>query len=78
MGHTRRTMLNSGAEDDSNYGVWAQEVSKAKNINMWPGDYSCGILVKNVYTFFHCAEKRISETKLKPYVLTPLVEQMSI
>ena len=39
------------AEGDLNCGSLALEVSGEKNINMWPRDCSCDILVKNVATF---------------------------
>ena len=49
MGHTRRSTGESGAEGDLNHGSLAQE----KNFSMWPKDYSCDILVKNVAAFFY-------------------------
>ena len=39
------------SEGDLNCGRLALEVSEEKNINMWPRDCSCDILVKNVAAF---------------------------
>jgi hypothetical protein len=46
----------------------AREVSEEKNFNMWPKDYSCGILAKNVAAFY-LFPKKLSEAKLKSFEL---------
>jgi hypothetical protein len=45
MGHTSRSVEDSGSEGNLKYGSLAQEVSKENNINMWSGDCSYDILV---------------------------------
>ena len=51
VGHTGRSMEDSGAESDLKCGTPAQEFSEEKNINTCPKDCSCNILVKNVIAF---------------------------
>ena len=51
-------LMNSGCLD--------QEVPVEKNINMWPTDSYCNILVENVITFCHCL-KSLPETKVKRF-----------
>jgi hypothetical protein len=41
-------MEDIGVESDLNFGGLAQVLSKEKNVNMWPREYSCDILVKNM------------------------------
>ena len=64
MGHTSRSMKDSGAESDLNCRGPVQETSEEKNIIIWPKDLSDDILVKNVATFCSCP-KSLPETKLK-------------
>lgn len=64
MDNTSRSMEGSGTEFDlMNSGGLAQEVTKEKN-NMWPGDFSCDNVVKNVTTFCPCL-KSLLESKVK-------------
>jgi hypothetical protein len=35
MGHTSKSMEESGAEGDLNWGTWVQEISE-KKVSMWP------------------------------------------
>ena len=51
MGHTSRSMKDSGAESDLNCRGPVQETSEEKNIIIWPKDLSDDILVKNVVHF---------------------------
>ena len=54
----------------------AQEVSEEKNINMWPRDHSCDILMKRVAAFCPCT-KSVPESKGKDFGLIPLAEEIS-
>ena len=56
------------AEYDLNYADLAQEVSVEKNFRMWPRDYFCDILVKNVAAFCPCLES-LPESKVKRFIL---------
>ena len=49
-------MEDSGAEDDLNCGSLDQEISKEKNVSMWPRDLSCDILMKNEAAFCPCSK----------------------
>lgn len=60
MGHTSRSIENSGTKNDLNCGDMAQEVSKEKEIIMLPRDCSRDILTKNVPAFCLCP-KSLSE-----------------
>ena len=53
------------AGSDFNCVDQAQEISKEKNFRMWPKDWFCGILVKNVATFCPCL-KSLPEAIGKP------------
>lgn len=59
MGHTSRSIENSGTKNDLNCGDMAQEVSKEKKI-MLPRVCSRDILTKNVPAFCPCP-KSLSE-----------------
>ena len=50
----------------------AQEISKEKNFKMWHKDCFCGILVKNVATFYPCL-KSLPEAKVKRLGLIALI-----
>ena len=50
----------------------AQEISKEKNFSMWHKDCFCGILVKNVATFYPCL-KSLPEAKVKRLGLIALI-----
>ena len=43
---------------------------------MWPGDHICGILVKNMATFYPCS-KSLPKAKLKHFGLIVLSEEIS-
>ena len=62
-------------ESDLNCADLAQEVS-VENFNMWPRDYFCGILVKNVATFCPCL-KSLPEAKVKRIRLIALTKEVS-
>jgi hypothetical protein len=64
------------AGSDFNCVDQAQEISKEKNFRMWPKDWFCGILVKNVATFCHCL-KSLPEAKVKRLGLTALTKEVS-
>ena len=51
MGYPSRNIKNIVTESDLNWSDLAPEVS-VENFNLWPRDLFCGILVKNVATFF--------------------------
>ena len=44
---------------------------------MWPRDYSCDILVKNVAALSPCLKKNLPEAKLKSFGLIQLAEEIS-
>jgi hypothetical protein len=50
MGCPTKNMEEIGVEDNFNCRSLVLEVSE-ENFNMWPRDYSCDILVKNVAAF---------------------------
>ena len=50
----------------------AQEISKEKNFSMWHKDCFCGILVKNVATFYPCLTS-LPEAKVKRIGLIALI-----
>ena len=64
MGNTSRSVENSGAEADLNYGGLAQEVSEEKFSMWWLRDHSYNILVNNVPAVCPCL-KNLPEAKLK-------------
>ena len=53
MGHTSRSIENSGAEGDLNCGASIKRFSE-KNFSMLLRDRSCDILAKNVAAFCPC------------------------
>jgi hypothetical protein len=63
------------AESDLNCSDLAQEVSLEKNFSMWPRDYFCDILVKNV-TFCPCL-KSLPEANIKRFILILLMKEVS-
>lgn len=74
MGHTRRSMEDSGNEGDSNCADPDKEVSEKKNIIALLRDFSCDILVENV-AFFLPFSKKLSQAKSKSCRLTALAEK---
>ena len=52
MSYTNRSMESNDMEDDLNCRGLAQKISK-KNLNILPTEFSCDILVKNVFDFTH-------------------------
>jgi hypothetical protein len=72
MGHPSRNMEDFIAESNLNCVDLAQEISKEKNFSMWHKDWFCGILVKNVATFYPCL-KSLPEAKVKRLVLIALI-----
>ena len=68
MGHPNRNMEDIGALGDLNCADMAQVVSVETNFHMWPSDYFCGILVKNVVAFCSCPKS----LRLKRFTLTAL------
>lgn len=57
MGHPSRSMEN-GAEGDLSCGRLDQEVREQKNVSMWPKDWSCEILLKNMTAFCLCPKNK--------------------
>ena len=75
MDQPSRNIEDIDAEDGSNSGGLAQEVSE-KNFSMLPGDRSCDILVKNMVTF--CPHlKSLPEAKVKRFRLIALTKEIS-
>ena len=72
MGHPSRSMEDSGAEGDLNYGGLAQEISE-KNFSTLPRDHSCDILVKFGAAFCPCL-KSLPEVKMKRFRLILLTK----
>jgi hypothetical protein len=72
MGHPSRNMedFNLNCVD------LAQEISKEKNFSMWHKDCFCGILVRNVATFYPCL-KSLLEAKVKLLGLIALTKEVS-
>ena len=60
--HLSRNMESIGTKDDLNSADLVQEVLVEKNSSMWPKDYFCDILVKNMAAFCHCL-KSLPEAK---------------
>lgn len=58
---------DSSANSNVDYGVLVQEVSQ-KSISKWPRYYFCGILARNVNSFFLCS-KYLPEAQLKSFIL---------
>ena len=75
MGHTSKSMEDSGAEGDLNCGSLAHEVSEEKNFSMLPRDCSCDILVKNVVAFCPCT-KSLLKTMTKRFRLIALTKEI--
>ena len=65
MEHTSRSLEDSAAKGDLNYGGLAWQISEEKNICMWPIDNSCEVLAMNV------------ATKLVSFGLIALAEEIS-
>lgn len=76
MGQTSRSMEDSGTEINVDYESLGQEASEEMNINKWPRDCSCDMLVKNVAVFY-IWPNNLSEAKLKSFGLTALAEEIS-
>ena len=62
-------------ESDLNCANLAQEVS-VDNFNIWPRDWFCGILVKNVAAFCPCL-KSLQEANVKRLRLIALTKDVS-
>lgn len=58
-----------------NCGCLDQDVSE-DNINMWPTNHSCGILLKNLAAFYPCP-KSLPKVKVKSFGLIPLAKEIS-
>ena len=79
MGHPSRNMEDFVAGSNLNCVDLAQEISKEKNFSMWHKDCFCGILVKNVATFYPYL-KSLPEAKVKRHgliELTALTKEVS-
>ena len=72
MGHPSRNMEDFVAGSNLNCVDLAQEISKEKNFRMWHKDCFCGILVKNVATFYPCL-KSLPDGKVKRLGLIALI-----
>jgi hypothetical protein len=46
-----------------------------ENYNIWPSDWFCGILVKNVAVFCPCL-KSLPEAKVKGFILIALTKEV--
>lgn len=57
MVHASGYIEDSSAEGDLDYEDWSQDASEEENISMWPTDYSCDNLVKNVTALCPCPKK---------------------
>lgn len=76
MAHISSSMENSGAGGNLNCGDPVPKVLKEKNINMWTGDNSFDIFVKNVAAFCP-SPKYMTGAKLKSCGLTALAEEIT-
>jgi hypothetical protein len=76
MGHPSRNMEGFVAGSNLNCVDLAQQISKLKNFRMQHKDCFCGILVKNVTTFFPCL-KSLPEAKVKRLRLIVLTKEVS-
>jgi hypothetical protein len=75
MSHPSRNMEDSGIECHLNYvDLLAQEVSVEKNINIWPRECFCDVLVKNVVVF--CL-RRLPKAKVKRFILIATTKEVS-
>ena len=54
--------------------TWAEEVSMEKNCSMWPRDFFCDVLVKNMAAFCKCL-KRLP--KVKRFILIASTKEVS-
>jgi hypothetical protein len=76
MGYPSKNMEDFVTESDLKCADMAQEVSVGKNFSMWPRDYFCGILVKNVAAFCLCL-RVLPEAKVKRLRLIALTKEVS-
>lgn len=74
--HPRRNIEDIGAGGDLNFWGLGQEVSEEKNVNMWPRDCFCDVLVKNMAAFCPCP-KNLPEAKVKRFRITALAKEIS-
>jgi len=74
-GYTNRYIEDFVVQYDLSYTVLAQKVSVEKNFKIWPRDYFCSILVKNVAAFCPCLESAWS--KVKRFILIALTKDDS-
>jgi hypothetical protein len=75
MGHPSRNMEDFVSGSNLNCVDLAQEISK-KSFSMWHKDCFCGILVKNVATFYSCL-KSLPEAKVTRLGLIALTKEVS-
>ena len=76
MNYPSRNMEDTGAEGDLNFGNMIQEVLEENTISMWPIDYFCDILVKNVAAFCRYL-KSIPKAKVGRFILIALTKEVS-
>jgi hypothetical protein len=76
MGYPSKNMEDFVTESDLKCADMSQEVSVGKNFSMWPRDYFCGILVKNVAAFCPCL-RVLPEAKVKKLRLIALTKEVS-
>ena len=70
-------MEDSGTENDLNSGDLDQEVSEDKNINMWSGNHSYDIFVKNAKDAFWPYLRSAPDAKLKSFGIIVMAEEIS-
>jgi hypothetical protein len=56
--------------------TWAEEVSMEKNCSMWPRDFFCDVLVKNMAAFC-CCLKRLPKAKTKRFIFIASTKEVS-
>ena len=76
ISHPSKNMEDFVAGSNLNCVDLAQEISKDYNFRMWHKDCSCGILVKNVATFYPCL-KSLPEAKVKRFRLIAWKKEIS-
>lgn len=76
MGHTSRSMADSGAESNLDCDISAQEVSEKKTISKWSRDHFYDILAKTVVAFCSCL-KSCLWLKWRVFDLMALAEKIS-
>ena len=77
IGHTSRSMLDNGADNDLKCCGLAQKVSE-KNFRMLLRNRICVIFLKTVAVFFFLPHlKSLPEAKVKSFGLIPLAKEIS-